>query len=98
MKFPMPTPCWIIWRHAQAPSNVTVFTRPGCPFCANAKGLLKDASIDYDELVLNRDFRESTIRAISAKTSLPQIFFDGELIGGCEELENHLKIKAVIAA
>lgn len=75
---------------AKAPLNVTVFSRPGCPFCARAKGMLKDAGIDYDELVLNQDFRESTIRAVSGNTTVPQIFIDGELVGGCEELEKYL--------
>ena len=49
---------------AEAPASVTVFSREGCPFCVNAKGLLNDAGIDYDELVLNRDFAESTLRAV----------------------------------
>ncbi len=75
----------------EAPKNVTVFTREGCPFCVRAKGLLADAGIDYDELVLNRDFREVTIRAISGQTTVPQIFIDGERIGGSDELEQYLK-------
>ncbi len=73
-----------------APKSVTVFTREGCPFCVRAKGLLADAGLDYDELVLNRDFRESTIRAISGQTTVPQVFIDGERIGGSEELEQYL--------
>jgi glutaredoxin-like protein len=75
----------------EAPKNVTVFTREGCPFCVRAKGLLADAGIDYDELVLNRDFREVTIRAISGQTTVPQVFIDGERIGGSDELEQYLK-------
>lgn len=82
---------------AQAPRNVTVFTRNGCPFCVKAKGMLHDAGIDFDELVLNRDFRESTIRAISGKTSVPQIFIDGELIGGSDDLEDFLGLKSEAA-
>ncbi len=81
-----------------APKNVTVFTRQGCPFCVKAKGLLRDAGLEFDELVLNRDFRESTIRAISGKTTVPQIFIDGELIGGSEELEQYLSVDSDIAA
>ncbi len=73
-----------------APKSVTVFTRQGCPFCVRAKGLLADAGLEYDELVLNRDFRESTIRAISGQTTVPQVFIDGERIGGSEELEQYL--------
>jgi glutaredoxin-like protein len=83
---------------AAAPKSVTVFTRIGCPFCVRAKGMLHDAGLDFDELVLNRDFRESTIRAISGNTSVPQIFIDGELIGGSDELAEYLGIDAEIAA
>ena len=83
---------------AEAPRNVTIFTRRGCPFCVKAKGLLKDAGLDYDELVLNEDFRESTIRAISGETSVPQIFIDGARIGGSEALEQYLNIDAGKAA
>lgn len=83
--------------NAQAPKNVTVFTRNGCPFCVKAKGMLHDAGIDFDELVLNRDFRESTIRAVTGKTSVPQIFIDGELIGGSDDLEEFLGLKSEAA-
>jgi glutaredoxin-like protein len=81
-----------------APKNVTIFTRQGCPFCVKAKGMLRDAGIEFDELVLNRDFRESTIRAISGNTTVPQIFIDGELVGGSEELEQFLSVDSDIAA
>lgn len=67
--------------------DVTVFSRDGCPYCVRAKGMLHDAGIQFDELVLNRDFPESTIRAVSGKTSVPQVFVNGERIGGSEELE-----------
>jgi glutaredoxin-like protein len=76
--------------NAAAPLNVTVFSREGCPYCVRAKGMLDDAGIEYEELVLNRDFSESTIRAISGHSTVPQVFIDGERIGGSEELEDYL--------
>ena len=72
------------------PQDVTVFSREGCPFCVKAKGLLHDAGIEFDELVLNRDFHETTIRAISGETTVPQVFINGERIGGSEALEKYL--------
>ena len=83
---------------ATAPMNVTVFSRMGCPFCVKAKGMLTDAGIEFDELVLNQDFRESTIRAISGETTVPQVFINGERIGGSEALEQFLAGMADIAA
>jgi glutaredoxin-like protein len=81
--------------NAAKPLDVTVFSREGCPFCVKAKGLLHDEGIDFDELVLNKDFNENTIRAISGETTVPQVFVNGERIGGSEALEQYLaKAKA----
>lgn len=75
---------------AAKPLDVTVFSRDGCPFCVKAKGLLHDAGIEFDELVLNRDFNETSIRAVSGETTVPQVFINGERIGGSEALEQYL--------
>ena len=75
---------------AELPLDVTVFSRDGCPFCVKAKGMLRDSGIEFDELVLNRDFAESTIRAVSGRSTVPQVFVNGKLIGGSEELETYL--------
>ena len=83
---------------AAKPLDVTVFSRDGCPYCARAKGMLHDADIQFEELVLNRDFHESTIRAVSGRTTVPQIFINGEYIGGSEELEHYLNDSVKAAA
>jgi glutaredoxin-like protein len=83
---------------AAAPLNVTVFSREGCPYCVRAKGMLDDAGIEYEELVLNRDFSEATIRAISGQSTVPQVFIDGERIGGSEQLEDYLAEQTKAAA
>jgi glutaredoxin-like protein len=72
------------------PHDVAVFTREGCPFCVRAKGLLNDADIEFEELVLNRDYADQTLRAVSSNTSYPQVFIDGKLIGGSDDLEQWL--------
>jgi len=73
--------------NAAKPLDVAVFSRPGCPFCARAKGLLRDAGIEFEELVLNRDYSDHTLRAVSATTSYPQVFVNAKHIGGADELE-----------
>ncbi len=75
---------------ASAPLDVTLFTRPGCEFCFKAKGLLHDAGIAFEELVLNRDYTDRTLRAVSAATTFPQVFINGEHLGGADQLENWL--------
>ena len=76
------------------PLDVTAFTREGCEFCARAKQMLGDAGIQYEELVLNRDYTEATLRAVSGRSNVPQIFINGKHIGGSEELEQYLAIDA----
>jgi glutaredoxin-like protein len=88
---------WIAPR-AASPLDVTVFSRAGCPYCVRAKGLLHDSGIQFEELVLNRDFSESTLRAVSGKSSVPQVFINGEYIGGSEDLESYLAGQAKNAA
>jgi glutaredoxin-like protein len=72
------------------PLDVAVFSRPGCPHCARAKGMLRDAGIDYEALELNKDFSDRTLRAVSALTTVPQVFVNGELVGGADGLERWL--------
>ncbi|MFA9421858.1 MAG: glutathione peroxidase [Gammaproteobacteria bacterium] len=79
--------------HASKPLDVTVLTREGCEYCVRAKGLLRDAGIDFEELVLNRDYSEATIRAVSGKSTVPQVFINGDYIGGSEDLERYFNNK-----
>lgn len=84
--------------NAGRPNDVTVFSRPGCVFCAKAKGLLRDAGMEFEELVLNRDYTDRTLRAVANATSYPQVFVDGNLVGGAEELEKWLQSRVDAAA
>ena len=77
--------------NAKKPDDVTIFTRDGCEYCVRAKGMLNDAGIQYEELVLNRDYTEATIRAVSGISTVPQVFVNGDHIGGSEDLEQYLK-------
>ncbi len=72
---------------AAKPLDVSMLSREGCAFCAKAKGLLKGAGIDFEELVLNRDYTDRTYRAMAAATTYPQVFVNGQSIGGADELE-----------
>ena len=71
------------------PSSVTIFTKDGCKYCAQAKEKLAENHVIYEELVLNRDFTIKTVKAISNDTELPQVFINGIRIGGAEDLENY---------
>ena len=70
----------------ELPHDVVIFAREGCPYCVRAKGLLTDAGMEYEELVLNRDYTDRTLRAVSRGTTYPQVFINGQLIGGSDDL------------
>jgi glutaredoxin-like protein len=76
-----------------APLDVTVMSRDGCPFCVHAKEALRNAGIGYEELVLNRDYTDRTLRAVAGSPSVPQVFVNGQHIGGAENLETWLAKK-----
>ncbi|MDA3870322.1 MAG: glutathione peroxidase [Gammaproteobacteria bacterium] len=77
--------------NATVPADVAIFTREGCEFCVRAKGMLRDAGVDFQEMVLNRDYTEAALRAVSGKATVPQVFINGEHVGGTEELEAYMK-------
>ena len=77
---------------ADKPKDVTIFTRKGCEFCVRAKGMLRDAGIHFEELVLNRDYTEATLRAVSGQSTVPQVFINGVHVGGSESLEAYLQV------
>jgi glutathione-dependent peroxiredoxin len=72
------------------PKLVSLFTKEGCPFCARAKGMLKEHGIDYEEIVLGKDVTTRSLRAVTNATTVPQVFIDGKLIGGSEDLATYL--------
>lgn len=74
---------------AEIPKSVTMYSRPGCPFCAKAVELLHKHGMEYEEHVLNRDYSIKTLVAISGGTTVPQVFIQGERIGGAEDLEKY---------
>lgn len=76
---------------AVKPLDATLFTRKGCGHCVRAKQALARADIAFEELVLNRDFTDRSLRAVSGRTTFPQVFINGSHIGGADELEAWLE-------
>jgi len=72
---------------AKKPDQVALFTREGCGFCAKAKTLLKELGYDYSEVSLPNANRSRIVGAVTGKGTVPQVFVNGEHIGGWEDLE-----------
>jgi glutaredoxin-like protein len=72
---------------ARKPDQVAVLTRDGCQYCGQAKALLDERGIDYVEIPLTHKVRNQALGAIAGAQTVPQIFINGERIGGYEELK-----------
>ncbi len=77
--------------NAGRPDQVAILTREGCPFCAKAKRQLSEAGYEYVEVPLHHTIRSKALGAIASAGTVPQVFINGELIGGSEALEAYLK-------
>ena len=72
---------------AKLPDQVAIFTREGCQYCARAKTLLNELGYEYAEVPLPHTTRSKVVGAIAGAKTVPQVFVNGEHIGGLEELE-----------
>ena len=68
---------------------VTVFSIVGCPFCIRAKGKLEDLGLPFVDINLDKfkGARQLMVEKTGKKT-VPQIFFNGNYIGGWADFSN----------
>ncbi|MDA1090299.1 MAG: glutaredoxin 3 [Proteobacteria bacterium] len=69
-------------------AEVEIYTSPFCGYCHAAKKLLEKKGVAYTEFDVMMDSgkrREMSARA-GGRTSVPQIFVDGEHLGDCMEM------------
>jgi len=72
---------------AKLPDQVAIFTREGCQYCARAKTLLNELGYEYAEVPLPHTTRSKVVGALAGAKTVPQVFINGKLIGGLEQLE-----------
>ena len=77
--------------NAKKPHSIMLFSRKGCPFCARAKGMLHDAELEFDEIIVGDDVNLRALRAVAQTETVPQVYVDGKQVGGSEETEAWLK-------
>lgn len=69
--------------------TVTVYSKTTCPFCTQAKQLLKAKGITFEEINLELEPPKTTKTLIERTNyrKVPQIFINEEFIGGFSELK-----------
>jgi glutaredoxin 3 len=72
--------------------KAVVWSKYQCPFCDQAKALLTQKGIEFEERKIGDGYtKEDLLEAVPTARTVPQIFLDDKLIGGFQELNEHLK-------
>lgn len=69
-------------------TDVTIYTRMGCGYCARAKRLLESKNVEYTEhdASFSPELRQEMIQRSNGGNTFPQIFIGDTHVGGCDEL------------
>ena len=69
-------------------AKVEVYTTNYCPYCMRAKVLLKSKGVKFEEIDVSGDpdLRAKMVVLAGGRQTVPEIFINGEIIGGCDEL------------
>ena len=83
-------------------AKVEIYTKGYCPYCARAKALLDDIRQSYTEFKVDEqpELREQMIERANGGYTVPQIFIDGQHIGGCDDmmaLEHKKELDSLLA-
>jgi glutaredoxin 3 len=69
-------------------AKVEVYTTSYCPFCHGAKALLARKGVAFEEIDVTDDpeLREKMVERAGGRRTVPEIFINGRIIGGFDEL------------
>jgi glutaredoxin 3 len=69
-------------------AKVEVYSTSYCPFCMRAKALLRSKRVEFDEIDVTDDpeLRAKMVKRSGGRRTVPEIFINGRIIGGCDEL------------
>lgn len=84
-------------------ADVVLYTKPGCPYCIAAMGLLKKKGVEFTEIVASNDpaKKAEMIEKSGGRMTFPQIFIGGKHIGGSDDmsaLDRRGELDALLAA
>ncbi len=69
-------------------ANVVVYTTFTCPYCFRAKDLLEKKGAKFTEIdvTMEPDLREEMYAKANGRRTVPQVFINGQHIGGSDDL------------
>lgn len=72
--------------------NITVYTKSSCPNCVSAKALLKSKNLTFEERSIDDPGEHMAFTMVYPDVrQMPQIFIDGQRVGGLAGLQAALK-------
>jgi len=72
--------------------TIKLVTKDACSYCAAAKSLLQSKQLDYEEIhVIRQTEHARELLSKATQRTMPQVFIDGEAIGGFTELNQLVK-------
>ena len=72
--------------------KATVWSKYHCPYCDQAKALLKQKGIVFEEKKIGDGYtKEELLEAVPTARTVPQILIDDKLIGGFTELKKYFE-------
>lgn len=76
--------------------KAVVWSKYHCPYCDQAKALLTQKGIEFEERKIGDGFtKEELLEAVPNARTVPQIFLEDQLIGGFQELKQYFnKVEA----
>ncbi len=69
-------------------AKVEIYTKAFCPYCARAMNLLagKGVAVEEFDITMGGPKRGEMLERANGRTTVPQIFIDGQHIGGSDDL------------
>lgn len=69
-------------------ADVTIYTREYCGYCSRAKALLQSKGVQFVEhdATYSQELRAEMIAKANGRATFPQIFINGDHVGGCDDL------------
>jgi len=72
--------------------NAVVWSKYHCPQCDQAKALLSQKGIKFEERKIGDGYtKEELLEAVPTARAVPQIFINEEYVGSLTELKNYLE-------
>ncbi|MDO8799143.1 glutaredoxin 3 [Phenylobacterium sp.] len=84
-------------------TQVTIYTKPFCPYCVRAVSLLEKKGVAFTEIdaAFDPEKRQEMMQRSGGRATFPQIFIGDDHIGGCDDmmaLERDGKLDPLLAA